>query len=943
MRYLRVRQDQYRVLSFGLILLGLYLAINGLPALLGHPVIVSDNLTQNNPLRFLAGEIYRSGHLPTWNIFAWSGTPLLAGFNAGVFFPLEVLYLVLAPVPAFIIFISILECTFAIGMLRLFERLHFNPQASRIVAFFAPILSYFASQSVHLDMLGGLAMLPFMVSAILRLSEEPSAKNSLRQGVIFGTSYALVVLSGAPEAMLYEGIFVALVLLMVAISFKIRVKRLVTFLAIAALVAILLSSAQLIPGYSFITASQRGSHPFNYAAAGPFYPISFISLIAPFLFGGPGSVLPNYFGPYVFEEITIYIGIIFLALAIWTLLRIIIPTGSISPAIDLGSEEQQTRRYLRILTIAAVISTLLALAAFTPLESLMLYVPIYNRQRLPSRNIFALDFLLSIYSVPALSNLFARRRIDKTLFWIVGGLVVAIAMANGLLLAFTKTFVAAVDGGGRTHYPLKAILLSSLFEILLLVGFIGIFATKRPRLKKVIQRRLLVGLFILDSAGFAFQSYLGEHTPTSTIMATNSYAKTFANIVKKSYGRYGLYDPNLYYYGDLLKIGTPNLNVYNSISSIQGYSSLSLGNYEAVTSSHQQASFDPTLLVSPLGKAIALSIVATGSLYLNNFNTGSPNPVTIPNASQMTPGLTNSPLTTVHESNFVGQTIKTNRILIDFAVFNPATGSLENSTTLYDRSIKSIGVSLNGSKKIHYGRLTSQSAIGTTGIIQYTYTLNQPTTFNQVLATQTIPKSGNLGQSIEAGISFPVANGYITLNSPLTQYLTPQHYHLVTTLGSLEIYQRNTAPLVTMPAVANPSNPSEFAAPPIVNASNMPRLIASSIKLDGSMTYKFSASKPTVVTISQTWAKGWMIANQAASGSSGSQAMPAQECGVFICFSIPAGVSNIHASYKQPHLSLALATSGLGLILIVVLLLLSKDSDSGESKRTKNKSIKRQK
>ena len=62
----------------------------------GHLLLTGDNLQQNYPLRVLVGSMYRHGQLPFWNSYIFSGTPLLAGFNAGAFYPLIGLFVVLA-------------------------------------------------------------------------------------------------------------------------------------------------------------------------------------------------------------------------------------------------------------------------------------------------------------------------------------------------------------------------------------------------------------------------------------------------------------------------------------------------------------------------------------------------------------------------------------------------------------------------------------------------------------------------------------------------------------------------------------------------------------------------------------------------------------------------------------------------------------------------------
>ena len=70
------------------------------PALFGYPAIAGDNTIQNFPLRALTGEVVRQGHLPLWNPFIWSGSPLLGGLNAGAAYPFTAAFAVLAPVAA---------------------------------------------------------------------------------------------------------------------------------------------------------------------------------------------------------------------------------------------------------------------------------------------------------------------------------------------------------------------------------------------------------------------------------------------------------------------------------------------------------------------------------------------------------------------------------------------------------------------------------------------------------------------------------------------------------------------------------------------------------------------------------------------------------------------------------------------------------------------------
>ena len=49
--------------------------------------MTGDNLQQNYPLHVLVGSMLRHGQLPFWNQYIFSGTPLMADFNAGAFYP----------------------------------------------------------------------------------------------------------------------------------------------------------------------------------------------------------------------------------------------------------------------------------------------------------------------------------------------------------------------------------------------------------------------------------------------------------------------------------------------------------------------------------------------------------------------------------------------------------------------------------------------------------------------------------------------------------------------------------------------------------------------------------------------------------------------------------------------------------------------------------------
>ena len=98
-------------------LIGIPAAAFILPDLFGgHLLMTGDNLQQNYPLHVLVGSMLRRGELPFWNQYLFSGTPLLAGFNAGAFYPLVGLFVILPDRVAWIATEVILFSLIAVGM-----------------------------------------------------------------------------------------------------------------------------------------------------------------------------------------------------------------------------------------------------------------------------------------------------------------------------------------------------------------------------------------------------------------------------------------------------------------------------------------------------------------------------------------------------------------------------------------------------------------------------------------------------------------------------------------------------------------------------------------------------------------------------------------------------------------------------------------------------------
>src|ERR1700728_1090391 len=181
------------------------------PALFGHPAIDADNLIQNFPLRVLAGQQIRTGHLPLLDPLTNSGTPLLGGMNAGALYPLTVIFAFIPPIVAWLINMIVVYVTAALGVFALL-RWH----GVRTVPAFVAGVSYAYSgamigQMVHLGVIQGYSFIPWATLVMLALSRrltrvrpEASALELARIAVPWAlgvaTVWGLTFLSGEPRA-----------------------------------------------------------------------------------------------------------------------------------------------------------------------------------------------------------------------------------------------------------------------------------------------------------------------------------------------------------------------------------------------------------------------------------------------------------------------------------------------------------------------------------------------------------------------------------------------------------------------------------------------------------------------------------------------------------------------------------------------------------------------
>jgi hypothetical protein len=570
----------------------------------GHLLLSGDNLLQNYPLRVLAGTDLRNGSLPFWDPYVWSGTPLLAGLNAGTFYPMSLLFAVLSSHAAWVIGEIFVFSSIGVGTFLLFRSGGTSAFASFLGAFSFTFAGAAASQTaVHIDMGDGLASLPWAMLAIRKIGQD----GRWRWALVLGAAFALAVLAGSPEAVLDTA---ALCLAFALLSmwggqgaWRIYASR----VAVGAALAIGLSAFIWIPALHFIAHSQRPGAGEFFASEYSFPPYAGILALVPYLEGGYSLFSqPSYFGQSNLGEVAIYVGIL--------------PVIATLALLTRSWRNRVPRNELLCWYGVIVVGLVLAIGAGSPLEHLLYHVPFYGKQRDSGRNIVDVDLAACALfawwvdggrlgvggrGVEVLDRL-RPKRADRVTALIPVGIVVLVGLmfvvSPGELWRLLRAIPPTATGPA-----------GSAAEILLALGLAAGAATLvflRSRTRRAWWARLVsifvvvdIGLFVLGS-GYASAQPLPDASGPSAVVKLVK-----ANL--SASGRYAVFDPDLFDDGEFPAAGEPDLGVLDGLPSMSGYGSIADATYAAETGTQERGFVDISNLGKGLFQPLGLQVLVT--------------------------------------------------------------------------------------------------------------------------------------------------------------------------------------------------------------------------------------------------------------------------------------------------------------------------------------------
>ncbi len=593
-----------------------------MPELAGRAFIDGDNFLQNLPLRALVGRSLDHGALPLWDPYLFSGTPLLGGFNAGAAYPTTWLMAVLPLLTAWTINLALVYDVALVGMYLFLRRQPIGSTAATFGAATFAFGGYMTAQIVHVDIIQSAAWLPWMLVAVHELTGrtvdslaagegKPARRRARGWVALLALALGMSTLTGGAEAIIDGGVLVAIFWigrLITQARFARGRRRSLAWSTVSILagvtIGLLLGTAQWLPGLAFQMQSQRASANYAFFGSGSL-PGRLVTLIAsPFVLGTNQNRLGFYAGTYNFQEVTSYVGILALI-------------GGCSLFLRKWRTRPEARSWW-VWYVVLGVGLLSALGTATPFGHVLYLIPLIKNERLLSRNLLLVDFSLAVLlgwwvhlllsdrgGAPQPDPIRLRWRPGRraeliatcaplavisalcAFSWIGGPLLDRLLRTQVVVDAGTRFKLAGLVTGGALIAAVAAWVVLSERH----------FSTQRLR-------RLLAGVLAVDLIVFNVL-VISAPTTATWARAQGSTAASFASLVGN--GRFLIYDPDQFYGSQLYALGQTDLNVYNSVSSGQGYTALTDGNYYSATGAHYQEDLDPTSLAGPVWDELNVS------------------------------------------------------------------------------------------------------------------------------------------------------------------------------------------------------------------------------------------------------------------------------------------------------------------------------------------------
>lgn len=390
-----------------------------------HNLLISDVVNYIYPVKTFAADALRTGTFPLWNPYTLTGYPFTYNTQAGIFYPLFPLYLVLDSAQAAdltIIVQLLLGALFIVMYLRQIGLRRLGVLLGGVLFLFNGMMVVWLEwQVVH----AAIVWLPLQLFLVERVAAELEKAREMRIGratfryaIAAGIAFAIPLLGGHWNWALYGSLLFGVYAVWRLWPFlRARLRTVIGLWVWMFGVGVGLSVVQVIPALIYLAQSHRTSFSWSDSAERGLLSIANIMLV-PNFYGTP--LERNYWGPEVlnFNEATAYLGVLGVLLA--------------GMAIFLRRD-----RWTKFFTVIGGIGLLWTLG--TPAYRVLYILPVFNGL-FPSRAGYLVMFCGAILAALALDRLLSAELHDKISTWRRRGAVLWCAFIGVIALGYALAY-----------------------------------------------------------------------------------------------------------------------------------------------------------------------------------------------------------------------------------------------------------------------------------------------------------------------------------------------------------------------------------------------------------------------------------------------------------------------------------------------------------------------
>lgn len=486
--------------------------------------LITDPVRQQIPWRKIAIDAWKSGVVPGWNPYSFSGASLLANIQSASLYPFNILFFLLTFPDAWTILIVLQPLLSMVGMYFYLRNVSVSPPAS-VVGAMAWGLSGFNVAWLTWGTMGHVVLwLPFILLAIDR-----------QWPVLLVISLVCQLFAGHAQISLY-----VITLAFFYVFYRRRYHLLVPFVFAGVIAAV-----QWGPLVQFMVSTGRVHEASSWMKAGWFVPWrQAVQFIAPDFFGNPATL--NYWGEWNYGEFVGYIGVVGLVFALVSL------------------EIKQSLSHFFQIVIGLVV--LMIFPTFFSSLPYRFAIPILSSLQ-PTRMMVLIDYALAVLVALGMDHWMREK---KNVPWKTLAVVPSVLMVLWIIVFLGGRFMPSL---AESFLVSKRNLIFPTFLVMACMSVVGIrYFLGRIKIIPWLVIVLLIGISSIDLLRFGWK--FTPFTPREYFFPETRAVAFFKQ--KQAPFRVMSLDA---------RILPPNVSAYYNIETPEGYDPLIASRYEAFIAS----------------------------------------------------------------------------------------------------------------------------------------------------------------------------------------------------------------------------------------------------------------------------------------------------------------------------------------------------------------------